>query len=118
MKLSGAAAGWEVTITDNGQGFEQSGGDELFEPFVQAPGAAATETSGLGLGLAIVKRIVELHGGRVVANSAGPARARRSGSSCLPWLQRSKGWRSALATATLGGRLVEDGTHCQRPFCQ
>lgn len=71
LKLSGAAGDWDVTITDDGQGFEQSGGDELFEPFVQAPGAAATETSGLGLGLAIVKRIVELHGGRVVANSAG-----------------------------------------------
>lgn len=63
--------GWEVTITDNGQGFEQDGGDELFEPFVQAPGAAATQTSGLGLGLAIVKRIVEMHGGRVVAQSTG-----------------------------------------------
>ena len=72
LKLSGVDTGWEVTITDDGQGFDQGGGDELFEPFVQAPGAAATETSGLGLGLAIVKRIVELHDGRVVANSAGP----------------------------------------------
>jgi signal transduction histidine kinase len=72
LKLSGADTGWEVTITDNGQGFEQGEGDELFEPFVQAPGAAATGTSGLGLGLAIVKRIVELHGGRVTGTSAGP----------------------------------------------
>jgi signal transduction histidine kinase len=71
LGLSGTDAGWEVRITDNGQGFEQSGGDELFEPFVQTPGAAATETSGLGLGLAIVKRIVELHGGRVLAESGG-----------------------------------------------
>lgn len=74
LKLSRAESGWEVAIADNGQGFDQGGGDELFEPFVQAPGAAATETSGLGLGLAIVKRIVELHDGRVVANSAGPGR--------------------------------------------
>jgi signal transduction histidine kinase len=71
LKLSGADAGWQVTITDSGQGFDQSGGDELFEPFVQAPGVVSTETSGLGLGLAIVKRIVELHGGRVVATSPG-----------------------------------------------
>ena len=71
LKLAGSDGGWEVTITDNGQGFDQAGGDELFEPFVQAPGAAATETPGLGLGLAIVKRIVELHGGRVFAQSPG-----------------------------------------------
>lgn len=74
LTLSGADAAWKVTITDNGQGFDQGGGDELFEPFVQAPGVAATETSGLGLGLAIVKRIVELHGGSVIAQSAGAGR--------------------------------------------
>ncbi|MEJ5991307.1 HAMP domain-containing sensor histidine kinase [Ramlibacter sp. PS3R-8] len=71
LKLSSVPAGWEVTITDTGQGFAQSGGDDLFEPFVQAPGAVVNETSGLGLGLAIVKRIVEMHGGSVVAHSAG-----------------------------------------------
>jgi signal transduction histidine kinase len=74
LKLAGVDTGWEVTITDNGQGFDQGEGDELFEPFVQAPGVAVTETSGLGLGLAIVKRIVELHGGRVVATSTGTGR--------------------------------------------
>ncbi|HEX2545722.1 MAG TPA: HAMP domain-containing sensor histidine kinase [Ramlibacter sp.] len=74
LTLARAQADWTVTIADNGQGFDESTRDELFEPFVQAPVGAANETGGLGLGLAIVKRIVELHGGRVVANSPGPGK--------------------------------------------
>jgi signal transduction histidine kinase len=71
LKLAGVDTGWEVAISDNGQGFDQGTQDELFEPFVQAPAAVANETTGLGLGLAIVKRIVEMHGGSVVASSPG-----------------------------------------------
>jgi signal transduction histidine kinase len=74
LTLSRLETHWEVTIADNGQGFDQGTRDELFEPFVQAPEAVANASRGLGLGLAIVKRIVELHGGRVVANSPGAGR--------------------------------------------
>ncbi|QJW83159.1 hypothetical protein HK414_01465 [Ramlibacter terrae] len=60
-------------MTDSGEGLDPATIDDLFEPFVQAPSAAANPEAnvGLGLGLAIVKRIVELHGGRVTATSAG-----------------------------------------------
>lgn len=60
-----------VTVTDNGIGMEPGAIDDLFEPFVQAPGAASNAEGGLGLGLAIVKKIVERHGGEVSAESAG-----------------------------------------------
>ena len=63
---------WHFSVTDNGQGLNPEALDEIFEPFVQAPGALNNANGGLGLGLAIVKRIVELHEGRVTATSQGP----------------------------------------------
>ena len=63
-----------VRVSDNGIGMHPDTIDELFEPFVQAPGAASNAEGGLGLGLAIVRKIVEMHGGTVSAASAGPGR--------------------------------------------
>ncbi|MDP9900330.1 sensor histidine kinase [Variovorax ginsengisoli] len=60
-----------VSVRDNGIGMQPGAIDELFEPFVQAPGAASNAEGGLGLGLAIVKKIVERHGGSVSAMSTG-----------------------------------------------
>lgn len=60
-----------VTVRDNGIGMQPESINDLFEPFVQAPGAASNAEGGLGLGLAIVKKIVERHGGTVSATSAG-----------------------------------------------
>ncbi len=60
-----------VSVRDSGAGMEPDAIPELFEPFVQAPAAAANAEGGLGLGLAIVKRIVEMHGGQVDAQSVG-----------------------------------------------
>jgi len=67
---------WRVSVSDSGEGLDPASIEELFEPFVQAPSAMATNT-GLGLGLAIVKRIVDLHGGRVSASSDGLGRGAR-----------------------------------------
>ncbi len=58
-----------VRISDNGEGIDASFLPHLFEPFRQ--GASSTMRSGLGLGLAIVKRLVDLHGGRITAESHG-----------------------------------------------
>ncbi|MFE8643550.1 ATP-binding protein [Sphingomonas sp. NCPPB 2930] len=60
-----------VTIADNGVGLPPGLVAELFEPFVQAPGAASNAEGGLGLGLAIVRKIVTAHRGDVTADSAG-----------------------------------------------
>ena len=60
----------EVRIHDSGQGIAPDLLPYIFEPFRQGP-AQATPRSGLGLGLAIARHIVELHGGRIEAESAG-----------------------------------------------
>ena len=43
----------------------------LFMPFTQADISLDRTQGGLGLGLSIVKGMIELHGGRVEAASAG-----------------------------------------------
>ena len=58
-----------VTVTDNGEGIDPEFLPHVFEPFRQ--GASETMRTGLGLGLAIVQRLVDLHGGRVIAVSEG-----------------------------------------------
>lgn len=70
LQPHGARQAW-VTIQDNGVGLPTGSIAELFEPFVQAPGAASNAEGGLGLGLAIVRKIVTAHGGEVTAESAG-----------------------------------------------
>lgn len=60
-----------VAIRDNGVGLPQDLVKDLFEPFIQAPGAASNSEGGLGLGLAVVRKIVVAHGGEVTAKSAG-----------------------------------------------
>lgn len=50
----------ELTVSDNGHGFEEQDRGRLFEPYV-----TTKDEKGTGLGLAIVKRIVEEHGGMV-----------------------------------------------------
>ena len=62
------------TVTDTGIGFEQSASPRLFEMFSQVDSAIDRAEGGLGIGLALVKGLVGLHGGTVVATSAGPGR--------------------------------------------
>ena len=58
-----------IRVADSGDGIEPSFLPHVFEPFRQ--GQSRTMRSGLGLGLAIVRRLVDLHGGRIVAASEG-----------------------------------------------
>jgi two-component system, NtrC family, nitrogen regulation sensor histidine kinase NtrY len=60
-----AAPGWvEVSVQDNGPGFDEAVGAQIFTPYFTTKGQ-----SGTGLGLAIVHRIVTDHGGRIEARS-------------------------------------------------
>lgn len=60
-----------ITVRDHGTGMQPDILAQVFEPFYQAPQGAERSTGGLGLGLAIVRTVVQLHGGTVMADSAG-----------------------------------------------
>jgi len=71
-----------VTVRDSGIGIEPEMLPRVFERFIQAERTRDRSRGGLGLGLALVRGLVELHGGRVRADSAGPGR----GSEFTFWL--------------------------------
>lgn len=58
-----------VTVQDTGMGIPAEDLPHLFEKFHRTAAARARKLGGTGLGLMIVKRLVELHGGRVWAES-------------------------------------------------
>ena len=60
-----------IRVQDQGEGMDEATLARIFEPFFQAPQSLSRPKGGLGLGLAIVRAIVEAHGGRVTASSAG-----------------------------------------------
>jgi len=63
----------ELSVKDTGIGVRVEDLPRLFHEFVQL-GEAGAEREGTGLGLALTKRLVELHGGRIWAESAGEGR--------------------------------------------
>ncbi len=58
-----------VTVRDTGIGIPEEELPHIFERFFRGEQPRTMQISGTGLGLAIVKEIVELHGGRVTAES-------------------------------------------------
>jgi signal transduction histidine kinase len=71
MRLERAPVEARIVVTDTGVGIEPAFLPYVFERFSQAGRADSRRHAGLGLGLAIVKYLVEAHGGRVEARSAG-----------------------------------------------
>jgi PAS domain S-box-containing protein len=74
VDLSSRRAGDAVVIVvkDSGRGISAEILPYIFEPFLQGDSSSTRSEGGLGLGLALVRRLVDLHGGEVVAESAGP----------------------------------------------
>jgi two-component system CheB/CheR fusion protein len=60
-----------IVVADNGQGIESALVPHIFDMFAQGLEARRKTSGGMGIGLALVKQLVEMHGGRVLAHSAG-----------------------------------------------
>jgi len=60
-----------LTVSDDGKGIDPDLLPHVFELFVQGKRTPERAEGGLGLGLALVHNLVRLHGGSVVARSAG-----------------------------------------------
>jgi signal transduction histidine kinase len=61
-----------VRITDEGAGLSPEDLGRLFGRFQRLSAKPTAGESSTGLGLSIVKRIIDMHGGHVTAESAGP----------------------------------------------
>ncbi|MFM2396913.1 MAG: hypothetical protein RLZZ144_163 [Pseudomonadota bacterium] len=57
-----------LTITDQGSGVPPSQLESIFQPFFRA--TTNIEATGYGLGLAITQRVVQSHGGKIIAKNA------------------------------------------------
>ena len=75
-----------IVVRDHGAGIDQQLLPDIFEPFSQGDRTLDRAQGGLGIGLTIVKHLVEMHGGRVSASSAGLAK----GSEFRVWLPRAR----------------------------
>ena len=60
-----------LSVRDTGIGLAPQMLERIFDLFTQVDSTLARAGGGLGLGLTVVRRVLELHGGRIEARSAG-----------------------------------------------
>jgi len=60
-----------VKVVDSGKGISSEFLPHIFDSFSQEDASSVRVHGGLGIGLAIVQNLVELHGGKVIAESPG-----------------------------------------------
>ena len=92
-----------LSVRDDGPGVPPDKLEAIFELFVQANPTLGRSEGGLGIGLTLVKRVVDLHGGTVLArnNAAGrgaesSSAAGRPGDSAIRCVRIQVPWFTAL----------------------
>jgi PAS domain S-box-containing protein len=75
--------GYEMTVTDNGVGFDEKYLDRIFAVFQRLNERSSYE--GTGIGLAVCRKIVERYGGTITATSV-----KGKGSTFIVWMPHKK----------------------------
>jgi signal transduction histidine kinase/ActR/RegA family two-component response regulator len=97
-----------VSVRDTGVGVSAAMLSQMFRMFVQADKDHKRAQGGLGIGLALAKSLVEMHGGRIEARSAGEGR----GSEFiirLPLAERQQSAKTDAASDRLENRISTRG---------
>lgn len=68
LSAADTAHGLQISVADNGAGFDASNRSQLFKPFQRFH--AASDFGGTGIGLVTCQRIVQRHGGTIDVDSA------------------------------------------------
>ena len=74
---NGDGAAVAFSVQDSGIGIAPDDLERIFNTFEQVESSAARQFDGTGLGLALSRRLVEMHGGRIWAESEGPDQGSR-----------------------------------------
>ncbi len=114
VQVSNVASGSiKIAVVDDGIGIAHESLEQIFAPFQQADASISERFGGLGLGLSIARSLAELHGGAVVAQSAGLGRG-ATFTVTLPLVVQGsqalalKARQSPMPFASLHILLVED----------
>jgi two-component system CheB/CheR fusion protein len=106
-----------IRVSDDGRGIEPDMLPRVFDLFVQGQQSIARQEGGLGIGLTLLRSLVELHDGRVEAESDGADR----GSRFTVWLPLAPAAAGGAATVARAGRaavstvvIVEDQADARR----
>jgi PAS domain S-box-containing protein len=88
-----------IRVRDNGRGIAAELLPRVFDVFTQDDRSLDRTQGGLGLGLVLARRLVEMHGGRVEAHSAGPGQ----GAEFVVYLPRLAPAAPATESGEAGG---------------
>lgn len=69
LRLEGPTPQALISVTDDGAGIPEADAERIFERFYRGESEATRRAKGSGLGLPIARALVELHGGRIWAES-------------------------------------------------
>ena len=94
-----------ITVTDTGVGIASELLPHVFDLFVQGTRTLDRSLGGLGIGLSVARRLIEMHGGRLTAASAGAGQG-ATFEIRLPRLARSQETVADKQEATVTPRRI------------